>query len=345
MSSLSVSPRVFLFLPLLLLLLPKSSLQAEGSSCDDCEDPFNLEVVQSIETVSSAPATSVLILGEQDDWLDNGNYNYWLGAWGRTTGQWFTVKVDSYARWIAGVQIKNKGNDKYTPRATKGFKVSGAKNENGPWQTLLENELVEPTENTAAPLLNFTFEKPVEIQYLRFDLVSYWGNAGGLQYFAPILATTPECVLTLTPDPGSRNVVSTQLEGSWVVDDELTERLWPDFVWKSSNVTYKFENSSEVLDMIPEENCKFFHNTATESPIYMAGFFSYRKNEEPWTTFHMVLTTYRGNPTIVPWSYNSSTRVPESFNVMLARSSDESQDMLFVGGDINNQPFSAWKRL
>jgi len=99
------------------------------------------------------------------------------------------------------------------------------------------------------------------------------------------------CNLTLTPDPRSQNVVSTQLEGSWVIDDELTERLWPnrpDFVWKSSNVTFKFENSSEVLDMIPEEDCKFFHNAATERPIYMAGYFSDRENEEPWTTYPMV---------------------------------------------------------
>merc|ERR1712037_458031 len=65
------------------------------------------------------------------------------------------------------------------------------------------------------------------------------------------------CNLTLTPDPRSQNVVSTQLEGSWVIDDELTERLWP---------------------------------------IYMAGYFSDRENEEPWTTYPMVLTTLHGNP-------------------------------------------------
>ena len=35
-----------------------------------------------------------------------------------------------------------------------------------------------------------TFEESVELQNLRFDLVSFWENAGGLQYFAPILATS-----------------------------------------------------------------------------------------------------------------------------------------------------------
>jgi len=95
--------------------------------------------------------------------------------------------------------------------------------------------------------------------------------------------------------------------------------------------------------MIPEKDCKFFHNAATERPIYMAGYFSDRENEEPWTTYPMVLTTLHGNPKIAFWRDNWTDT--ESFNIMLARSSDESQDMLFVGGDFNNQPFSAWKRL
>jgi hypothetical protein len=35
----------------------------------------------------------------------------------------------------------------------------------------------------------------------------------------------------------------------------------------------------------------------------------------------------------------------ESFNVMLARGKEEQQDLLFVGGDSNNQPFSAYRRV
>ena len=36
-----------------------------------------------------------------------------------------------------------------------------------------------------APVLNFTFEQPVEIHYIKFDLISFWGvHGGGLQYFA-----------------------------------------------------------------------------------------------------------------------------------------------------------------
>ena len=123
--------------------------------------------------------------------LDNGKTNYWLAEEGETTKQGFTLKVDSCgARWISGIQLKNKGKGSQPGWATRGFKVSGANNSNGPWQTLLEEELVD-TRGKAASLLNFTFDEAVEVLYLKFALVSYWGNfGGGLQYFAPIPATS-----------------------------------------------------------------------------------------------------------------------------------------------------------
>ena len=70
--------------------------------------------------------------------------------------------------------------------------MSGSLNEKGPWQTLVEDELAD-TRHKPAALLNFTFENPVEIKFLKFELVSFWGTGaeagGGLQYFAAIPAT------------------------------------------------------------------------------------------------------------------------------------------------------------
>ena len=156
--------------------------------------PLNPEVVHGASYDNGRPASSVLILGEQDGWLGNSVdkvRNYWLAEYQKTTGQGFTVKVDSCARTIAGVQMKNIGKGIECCWWTKEFKVSSSKNENGPWETLLEDELVDTRGQKAAALLNFTFDEPVEVQYLRFDLVSYWGDVGGgLQYFAPIPATS-----------------------------------------------------------------------------------------------------------------------------------------------------------
>ena len=142
---------------------------------------------------SNYPASSVLILGEEDELMDNVKYNYWLAEEGKTTGQGFTVKVDYCARWVAGCQIKNKGKGANPNWATKAFKIYGAKNESGPWKTLLEEELIDTTRGQPASLLNFTFKEPAKVQFLKFDLLSYWGpHGGGLQYFAAIPATSKQ---------------------------------------------------------------------------------------------------------------------------------------------------------
>ena len=156
----------------------------------DCVGPLKPEVVQSTAYNSNYPASSVLILGEEAAVLGNGKTNYWLAEEGKTTGQGFTLKLDTCARLIAGCQIKNTGKKVWYDFATKGFKISGSMIKNGPWETLVEDQLVETSWGEAAPLLNFTFDKPVEIQFIMFDLISYWGDGGGLQYFAAIPATS-----------------------------------------------------------------------------------------------------------------------------------------------------------
>ena len=58
-----------------------------------------------------------------------------------------------------------------------------------------------------------------------------------------------------------------------------------------------------------------------------------------------VLTELNGNPHIVYYRGPLDYLDGESFNVMLAKSDvSKSNDILFIGGDFNNQGFSAWKR-
>merc|ERR1711971_368484 len=178
MSLLILPPRIVIFI---FLLFAQHSLQAE-----ECAGP---EVVHSTAYSSHYPASNVLILGEEDAYLDNTKTNYWLAEFQKTTGQGFTMRLDACARSVAGIQIKNIGKGLNSHFATKAFKISGSMNENGPWETLVEDQL-DDTRGIAASLFNFTFEKPVEIQFIKFDLISYWGAGGALQYFAAILATS-----------------------------------------------------------------------------------------------------------------------------------------------------------
>ena len=140
-------------------------------------------MVQATGFTSKYPASNVLVWGEHGQW---GNDKFWLAKTEPNEG--FTIEVDNCARMIAGCQIKNMGEGAIKNRATKDFRVSGSIHHT--WQTLVKGQFADTSEKIA-PLLNFTFEEPVEIQYLKFELISYWGpNGGGLQYFAAIPATS-----------------------------------------------------------------------------------------------------------------------------------------------------------
>ena len=156
------------------------------------------EVIQSTEHNHFFPASSVLILGGgADGKFANGKSNFWLSEQGKVTGQGFTLRLDNCTRVISGVQIKNKGHGVDNGWATKAFRVSGAVGENGPWQTLLEEEL-EDTRNKPASMRDFTFNDPVRVQFLKFDLLDYYGQTGGgLQYFAAILDTSKHHIINL----------------------------------------------------------------------------------------------------------------------------------------------------
>ena len=162
----------------------------------DCEavGSLNLEVIRIFVggVYHYNTASNVLISDEDKYW--NADSTFEKG---------FTVKVDCCARWIGRVQIKNRGgvSTGYRPtQKTRKFKVHGAKKRYGPWDLLVEDEL----EDIETPsLINYYFGisgnpigKPekleyekitgeftdyyrVKLKYLRFELVSYWGDLGG----------------------------------------------------------------------------------------------------------------------------------------------------------------------
>ena len=127
-------------------------------------------VVWGTEMASCYPARNVLTLAAVD-YENNCVSNYWMAKYNQTTGQGFIIKLDDCKRLVRGVQIKNLRKD-YNNWRTKAFRVSGSLGESGPWNTLVEEELVDV--DGPAPLLDFVFDNPEQVQFLKFELLSFW---------------------------------------------------------------------------------------------------------------------------------------------------------------------------
>merc|ERR1719348_1991949 len=129
------------------------------------------------------------------------------------------------------------------------------------------------------------------------------------------VTVSAQCVLTQDPE----NVVGTQLAGDWAINLDLTTQLWP------------------------EEDCGSWMDSMGQ--LFLAGemTFNVGDGEDNKMTFPYVLTSNSGNPHLIYWT-DEMTDV-ESFNLMIARAEDRTKDMLFIGGDFNNQAFTAWKRM
>ena len=142
-------------------------------------------------------AENVLTL-EEDLRNSQGRGNYWLAANRRSKGQGFKVdlKCDMFASTIL---LKNTHNEKMRDRSTKKFKVLGSKKLEGPWVrlfrpsifakplfqvVLLETELADSRNDRNPPLKTFPLKKEVELRFLHFQLIDFWGKGGGLQYFS-----------------------------------------------------------------------------------------------------------------------------------------------------------------
>ena len=133
-------------------------------------------------------AKNVLVDSEEDSMDAKDNYNYWLAESYEKDGQGFTIKVDNCPRKIAGCYIRNTGRGA-AGTSTKDFTVSGSLNKDGPWVILAEDRLAYYSGSKPATLRELKFDEAVKVQFLKFDLVSFWGRGGGLQYFAAIPTT------------------------------------------------------------------------------------------------------------------------------------------------------------
>ncbi len=145
----------------------------------------------------------------------------------------------------------------------------------------------------------------------------------------------PRQDLTIRTD--EQNVVAARLAGEWVPDEEIGARLGTK---PRTNIT--FEVDAGALDRVPARLTKGL----SDRQLFLAGTVRTTSSEKPPKESVFVLVTSGGNPHLIYYRSRHGGEIDdaESSIVNLVPASDSKNDMLFMGGDFNNEPFRAWKR-
>ncbi|MBN1418787.1 MAG: hypothetical protein JXP34_08415 [Planctomycetes bacterium] len=154
---------------------------------------------------------------------------------------------------------------------------------------------------------------------------------------------TAEGGLRVSPD--KENVVASRLEGDWQLDAALNKRLTgsegPRRGGEANPAAIAFKSDPSVTAKIPAK----YEEALSQKRIYMAGILTFRRGGPKEHVF--ILIEHRGNPHIIWFRERDGDPLgdAESFNVMLAAAKERRNDLLFIGGDFNNQPFDAYARV
>lgn len=146
----------------------------------------------------------------------------------------------------------------------------------------------------------------------------------------------------LRVEPDKENVVASRLGGKWKLNVELTARLLDAKRAKSmGDAFYEFRPDPTVAAKIPEK----YNDFLKDKSLYMAGTFKSRHSDGQQRPF--ILVSHKGNPHLVYFRPRGDDPMgdAESFNLVIVPAKDKANDLLFIGGDFNNQPFAAYDRV
>ena len=124
-----------------------------------------------------------VVTNEEDFSLIDIPTNYWVTDDGATGDDAQLFMAFQCSRTIKGFRLKNTHNGNANDRGTRDFTISISDKIDGTWTDILSNTLPDARDVSQVPVLNFDLKNEVETQYLRFQVDSYYGRGGGLQYF------------------------------------------------------------------------------------------------------------------------------------------------------------------
>ena len=155
---------------------------------------------------------------------------------------------------------------------------------------------------------------------------------------AAVALAAPAIVRELRVRPDKNQVVASRLAGAWEPDPALGERLGT----KARMERIEFTPDEGVLATIPAE----LTEKIAEERIWQAGTLRFVANGEEKRMPYLFLV-HAGNSKVVYYisRHGQDLDDGESMLLTVVPARDTAADLLFVGGDFNNEPFTAYRRV
>lgn len=204
-------------------------------------------------------------------------------------------------------------------------------------------------ESDATSIQNGKFQRRSAVNRSHFKQLSLLAVlASGIIYATVPANGQPDEESPVQVRPSKENIVASELLGTWVVDDELSSRIGgrSDHLGKGP-ITFRddAEAAARMLQFLNQTYAQLSGRKLDEKTqailvslrtVYLAGEVEFKGEKRDFA-----LISIYGSPRLFFFDRKEDG---ESENVMLARDKDGDNDLLFLGGDFNNQSFGAFKR-
>ena len=108
--------------------------------------------------------------------------NYWVAPWQQDSAE-FVLDLGC-KKTVNLVELVNTHSEQYRSRSMKEFKVFLSDSLEEPWEEVVHQTLEDSRQQAdPLPVQTFSFSERTA-KFVKFNQISYYGDGGGLQYFA-----------------------------------------------------------------------------------------------------------------------------------------------------------------
>eukprot|EP00092_Neocalanus_flemingeri_P012265 GFUD01013221.1.p1 GENE.GFUD01013221.1~~GFUD01013221.1.p1 ORF type:complete len:589 (+),score=124.60 GFUD01013221.1:122-1768(+) len=123
---------------------------------------------------------NLITVQNKELFVDN-KANYWLSPNARTAT--FILNLGC-SETFDSIRLVNVHNREHKDRATKQFRLYTSQTNSGPWTQVLDTQLEDSRQQQdPLPIQIIAIDTKTTTQFVKFELVSWWGRGGGLMFF------------------------------------------------------------------------------------------------------------------------------------------------------------------